>query len=119
MHLLQHGCVVIHKVSIAICAIPKYCDPLIRVGEDRIRGLRWPICLYSPIWQRSSPVGRATIERLRICQGKHRAIKCSHSHLADHLSIHTACKHSRNYLLSSHICNEISNPIADTAHFRY
>ena len=40
-------------------------------------------------------------------------------HLAKRLSFHTACKHSHNRILSSYIRNEISNPIADTAYFRY
>ncbi len=64
-------------------------------------------------------MGCATIELFRVCQGKHLATREIPLHLAKRLSFHTACKRGRNHILSSYIRNEISNPIADTAHFRH
>lgn len=97
----------------------KFYNSLIPVGEGRIRGIHWPFRHLSPVWQRSSPVGCATIERFRVFEGKNLAMRQVLLHLAKLLSFHTVCKHSRNRILSSYIRNEISNPISDTAYFRY
>ncbi len=119
MHLLQHGYAVIHKALVIVCAISKFYSSLIPDGEVRIRGTHWPRCLHSALWQRSSPVGCATIERFRVCQGKHLATREVPLHLAKHLSFHTAFKRGRNHILSDYIRNETSNLIADTAHLRH